>query len=163
MTKTTKNSKEFGKYIFSAEAARVAGITKQSMAYLVSRGYFTTTEVAGRILVLRSEVESYFAKSKDRPTREMQARMKSPKRQAEIIDGGTPGKYISQAEAARLRGVSKQAIANLIRRDRLTTVSVAGRTLVFRSEVEAFVSEPAGRPPKKKPSTKTAKQKKAKK
>jgi Helix-turn-helix domain len=59
-------------------------------------------------------------------------------------------KYISQAEAARFRGVSKQAIADLIRRRRLTTVKVAGRTLVLRSEIEAFVAEPKrGRPPKK--------------
>jgi len=159
MTKTTKNSKEFGEYIFPAEAARIADIAKQSMAYLVRRGHFTTTEVAGRILVLRSEVESYFAKSKGRSTSEMQARKKSPKRQPEIIDGGIRGRYISQAEAARLRGVSKQAIANLIHRGRLTTVSVADRTLVLRKEVEAFVSQSAGRPPKKKPSIKTASKK----
>jgi excisionase family DNA binding protein len=60
-------------------------------------------------------------------------------------------KYISQAEAARIRGVSYQAIADLIRRNRLSTVKVAGRTLVLRSEVEAFVAKPnLGRPPKKK-------------
>jgi excisionase family DNA binding protein len=58
-------------------------------------------------------------------------------------------KYISQAEAARIRGVSKQAIADLIKRGRLTAVSVAGRTLVLCSEVEAFVARPKlGRPPK---------------
>jgi len=58
--------------------------------------------------------------------------------------------YISQAEAARIRGVSSQAIADLIKRGRLTTVKVAGRTLVLRSEVEAFVAQPKlGRPPKK--------------
>jgi hypothetical protein len=58
--------------------------------------------------------------------------------------------YISQAEAARIRLVSKQAIADLIRRRRLSTVKVAGRTLVLRSEVENFVAEPKrGRPPRK--------------
>jgi excisionase family DNA binding protein len=57
---------------------------------------------------------------------------------------------ISQVEAARLRGVSKQAIANLIKRGRLTTTTVAGRTLLLRSEVESFVAQPKlGRPPKK--------------
>jgi hypothetical protein len=47
---------------------------------------------------------------------------------------------ISQAEAARIRGVSNQAIADLIARGRLTTVHV----------VESFVPQPKlGRPPKK--------------
>jgi hypothetical protein len=58
--------------------------------------------------------------------------------------------YISQVEAAMIRGVSKQAIADLIRRSRLTAIKVAGRTLVLRSEVEAFVALPkTGRPAKK--------------
>jgi excisionase family DNA binding protein len=57
---------------------------------------------------------------------------------------------ISQAEAARIRGVSQQAIANLVRRGRLSATLVAGRTLVRRAEVEAFVAKPkSGRPPKK--------------
>jgi hypothetical protein len=60
--------------------------------------------------------------------------------------------------------VSKQAIADLIRRGRLTTVSVAGRTLVLRSEVEAFVPKPKlGRPPKKAPDRKAASKKAQKK
>jgi excisionase family DNA binding protein len=59
--------------------------------------------------------------------------------------------YISQAEAARIRGVSKQAIADLIKRGRLSKAKVAGRTLVLRAEVEAFVAQPKlGRPRKKK-------------
>jgi hypothetical protein len=62
---------------------------------------------------------------------------------------GGPEDWISQAEAARLRGVSQQAIANLISRGRLKSVSVAGRTFVYRSEVEAFEAKPkTGRPPK---------------
>lgn len=66
--------------------------------------------------------------------------------------------YISQAEAARIRGVSKQSIADLIKRGRLSKVSVAGRTLVLRAEVEAFVAKPKlGRPPKKIAGKKTAK------
>jgi excisionase family DNA binding protein len=72
-------------------------------------------------------------------------------------------KYISQAEAARIRGVSKQAIADLIRRGRLTKVSVAGRALVLRSEVEAFVAQPKlGRPPRKAAAGKGVKQTKGK-
>ena len=56
--------------------------------------------------------------------------------------------WISQVEAARIRNVSKQAIAKLIRRNRLSAREIGGRMLVRRSEVEAFVPMPIGRPRK---------------
>ena len=56
--------------------------------------------------------------------------------------------WISQAEAARLRGVSRQAIARLVRRGRLKILRIGGRTLVRRKEIEHFEPESAGRPPK---------------
>ena len=71
--------------------------------------------------------------------------------------------YISQAEAARIRGVSKQAIADLIKRGRLSKITLAGRSLVLLSEVKAFVPKPKlGRPPKNagKKATKRSKSKK---
>jgi hypothetical protein len=75
-----------------------------------------------------------------------------------------PKDWISQAEAARIRGVTQQAVANLVRRGRLTAISVAGRTLVLRSEVEAFVPQPKlGRPPKKAADRKAASKKARKK
>jgi len=58
-----------------------------------------------------------------------------------------PDDWISQAEAARLRGVTRQAIARLIKRGRLQVWSVGGRALVRRAEIETFKPEPAGRPP----------------
>jgi excisionase family DNA binding protein len=51
---------------------------------------------------------------------------------------------ISQAEAARLRGVSRAAIRDLIRRGRLRSIEVAGRGLVYKSEVEAFENKKPG-------------------
>jgi excisionase family DNA binding protein len=57
-----------------------------------------------------------------------------------------PTEWISQAEAARLRGVTRQAIAKLISNGRLRTVDLAGRALVSRAEVLAFEPNPAGRP-----------------
>ena len=57
--------------------------------------------------------------------------------------------WISQVEAARIRGVSKQAIAKLIKRNRISAQTIGGRMLVRRSEVEAFVPMPIGRPRKK--------------
>jgi hypothetical protein len=75
-----------------------------------------------------------------------------------------PEELISQAEAARIRGVSQQAISNLIRRGRLSSTLVAGRTLVLRVEVETFVAQPKlGRPPKKAAGKKAVKRSKAKK
>ena len=64
--------------------------------------------------------------------------------------------WISQVEAARIRSVSKQAIAKLIRRNRLSAREIGGRMLVRRSEVEAFVPMPIGRPRKKAASKKSA-------
>ncbi len=54
------------------------------------------------------------------------------------------GDLITQAEAARLRGVSRTAISELIERGRLRSVSIAGRLLVYRSEVLAFERKPGG-------------------
>jgi len=53
------------------------------------------------------------------------------------------------AEAARLRGVSRNAIANLVRRGKLKSYEVGGRKLVNKSEVMAFQPQPIGRPRKK--------------
>jgi excisionase family DNA binding protein len=51
---------------------------------------------------------------------------------------------ISQAEAARIRGVTRAAIRDLIRRGRLRSIEIGGRELVYRSEVESFVKEKPG-------------------
>lgn len=51
---------------------------------------------------------------------------------------------ISQAEAARIRGVTRAAIRDLIRRQRLRSVKVGGRELVFRSDIESFEKEKPG-------------------
>lgn len=57
---------------------------------------------------------------------------------------------ISQADAARIRGVTPQAIGHLIKAGKLRTVKVAGRLLVFRREVESFKPDVGGRPAMKK-------------
>jgi excisionase family DNA binding protein len=57
-----------------------------------------------------------------------------------------PTEWISQAEAARLRNVSRQAIAKLVRKGRLQTLEIGGHTLVRRGEIEQFVPLGAGRP-----------------
>ncbi|MBD0369781.1 MAG: helix-turn-helix domain-containing protein [Pyrinomonadaceae bacterium] len=53
---------------------------------------------------------------------------------------------ISQAEAARLRGVTRAAIQDLVRRGRIRSVNVGGRSLVYRSEIESYEQGQPGRP-----------------
>jgi excisionase family DNA binding protein len=57
-----------------------------------------------------------------------------------------PDEWISQADAARYRGVTRQAIARLIKRGRLRTIEIGGRTFVYREDVEQFTPLEAGRP-----------------
>jgi excisionase family DNA binding protein len=71
------------------------------------------------------------------------------------------GDWISQAEAARIRGVSKQAIAKLIKRERLSARKIGGRMLILRSEVEGFTPMPIGRPRKSTAPKKASPKKKA--
>jgi len=53
--------------------------------------------------------------------------------------------WISQAEAARLKGVSRQAIGRLIKRGRLKTLKIAGRLVVKRTDILTFEAEQTGR------------------
>ena len=55
------------------------------------------------------------------------------------------GDWITPAEAARIRGVSRQAIARLIRRGRFNTTEFGGRTFLNRREVEQFRALRRGR------------------
>ena len=52
--------------------------------------------------------------------------------------------WISQAEAARLRGVSRQAIAKLVLSGRLKALDVGGRKFVNRNDVLSFEPNQAG-------------------
>lgn len=45
---------------------------------------------------------------------------------------------ITQAEAAKLRGVSLASINELVQRGRLRVVELFGRKLLYRAEVESF-------------------------
>jgi hypothetical protein len=57
--------------------------------------------------------------------------------------------WVSQSEAARLRGTTRQAIASLVARGRISVLTVGGRKLVRRSEIIKFEAAPAGRKPKR--------------
>ena len=51
---------------------------------------------------------------------------------------GDMSDLISQAEAARRRGVTVNAIGDLIRRGRLRSAEVGGRTFVYALDVDGF-------------------------
>jgi hypothetical protein len=63
-----------------------------------------------------------------------------------------PAQWVSQAAAAELRGVTRQAIADLVGKGRFTTLSIGGKTLLRRSEVKEFRPKPPGPSPKVKES-----------
>lgn len=54
------------------------------------------------------------------------------------------GKWMSKGDAARARGVSRQAIWELVNRGRLTTYRFKGRVYVSRAEVLGFAPRPRG-------------------
>ena len=56
---------------------------------------------------------------------------------------------ISQAQAAELRGVTRAAINDLVRRGRLRTKEVARKKLLYKSEVMALQLQKGGRPSKR--------------
>ncbi len=59
------------------------------------------------------------------------------------------GDLITQAEAARLRGVTRAAISKLVGKGKLKAERIAGNVLVYRKEVLSFTPAPSGRPRKK--------------
>ena len=61
-------------------------------------------------------------------------------------DSGNMSDLISQAEAARLRGVTRAAIQDLVRRGRIRSVNIGGRSLVYRSEIANYEQGAPGRP-----------------
>jgi len=56
--------------------------------------------------------------------------------------------WISQSEAARLRSVSRQAIAALVKKGRFRILEIGGKVLVHRQDVEAFEPQRPGPQPK---------------
>jgi excisionase family DNA binding protein len=77
----------------------------------------------------------------------------------ECIEVFDPSAWISQSEAARLRGVSRQAISDLIKKNRFRTLEIGGKTLLNRSDVEAYRPQQPGPAPKKRIGAKKSKKK----
>lgn len=54
--------------------------------------------------------------------------------------------WITQAEAARIRNVSRQAINKLVKSKRVRSVNIGGATLVNKYDVQYFQAKSSGRP-----------------
>jgi hypothetical protein len=61
-----------------------------------------------------------------------------------------PAEWISQTEAARIRGITRQAIGIYVKRGRFTTFVMGGKTFLLRSELENFEPRKRGPKPKRK-------------
>ena len=59
-----------------------------------------------------------------------------------------PDDWVSQKEAARMRGVSTQTISHLVRKGRFRTLEIGGHTFIHREDVVNFVPDKGGRPRK---------------
>ena len=181
-----ENIFDISAWISQSEAARLRGVTRAAISALVKRDRLKTLKIGGKNLLNRADIENYQPlprgpKPKERhkeiestppldrrtsTAKQRESRISSKKTEnINRLNTSTrryhqsvkPGDWISQAEAARIRGVSQQAIVNLIRRGRLTTVNMAGRTVVLRSEVENFIAQlKGGRPSKQVVSKKSA-------
>jgi excisionase family DNA binding protein len=188
-----KNIFDASAWISQSEAARLRGVSREAIYNLVKKNRFTTFKIGDKTLINREDVENYQPQPSGRKPKKRRNEVESTLSQGALLSraqqsgGRIPSKknesanrlrilteqaqqsvkpedWISQAEAARIRGVSQPAIVNLIRRGRLTTVNMAGRTVVLRSEVENFIARPKGVPPRLKATiSKTPKEKKAKK
>jgi predicted DNA-binding protein (UPF0251 family) len=180
-------------WISQAGAARLRGVTRAAIASLVKRNRFKMLKIGDKTLLSRADIENFQPQprgpkpkkkhkevestpphERSSPTvKQSETRISGKKNQGinrlntstiKYQQSVKPGDWISQAEAARVRGVSQQAIVNLIRRGRLTTVNMAGRTVVLRSEVENFVAQlKGGRPSKLVASKKSANDRPSKK
>jgi hypothetical protein len=54
---------------------------------------------------------------------------------------GSDERLISQAKAAELCGMTREAIQSLVHRKRFRSIEVEGRNLVYLEEVEAFAGK----------------------
>jgi hypothetical protein len=57
-----------------------------------------------------------------------------------------PHAWVTQAEAARIRGVSRQAIHKLVAKGSLQTLTIGGITFIRRDQIGSYVAKEPGRP-----------------
>jgi predicted DNA-binding protein (UPF0251 family) len=137
----TFNSSE---WIRKSDAARLRGVSRQAIWELVRRKRLATTVFAGRVYLHKSEVMNFERRSRGPASMYVNRESLPPKKGKPKEKGPDPKIWISQVEAAEIRGITRQAIADLVRRGYFRTREYAGKALVLRSQVKAF------KPPKPK-------------
>lgn len=60
-----------------------------------------------------------------------------------------PDELLTVSQAAKVRGVTRQAINHLVREGKLPSVEIAGKRFLRRSDVEDFEPDRGGRPKEK--------------
>lgn len=102
----------------------------------------------GGVFIAASMSQSARARSsiKDVPANKAGKQGKTRKKGSQRQPISNALEWITKAEAARIRGVTRQAIAKLVNKGRLATLEIAGHTLVKRADVANYKPEPGGRP-----------------
>jgi hypothetical protein len=59
--------------------------------------------------------------------------------------------YMTIAEAAEMRGITRQAVWLLVKRDRVRHLRFGNALFVHRKDMESYDPHPGGRPAKKRP------------
>ena len=116
--KTTLSVREMGK---------ILGLKKVESYYLVRKGYFETIIVEGKMRVVRSSFEAWYA-NQDRYRK---------------IEGEPPGKKLretswSAKDAAEHLAISIDLMYTIIRRDRLKTILIDGVNRIPRDEFDKW-------------------------
>ncbi len=65
-----------------------------------------------------------------------------------MINNFNPEAWVSIKNAAKLRGISRQAMTKLVNKDRFKTIIISDVTFVYKKDVEAFKPVNTGRPAK---------------
>jgi predicted DNA-binding protein YlxM (UPF0122 family) len=145
--------------ISQAEAARRCKISKQAIAKMLREKILTPVEIGKRVVVRSSEVEVVASERKSRLSKRRSQQRRAIKdnyngcrsqntetTEDVILDRKN---WITQTEAAELRDVTPQAIYDLVKRKRLTTLQANKQTFLKRSEIEAFERATPGPKPKR--------------
>ena len=140
MTTHSENSGAFNPedWMSKSDASRARGVSRQAIWELVSRGRLTTIRHAGRLYVSRAEVMNFKPRSRG-PSGTSYVKGKTIKRKKK--NPPDPSKWISSVEAARMAGVTRQVIADLIRRRTLRKLVIENKAYVQVAGVEKFMQQ----------------------
>jgi excisionase family DNA binding protein len=106
-------------WMTQAEAARLRSVSRQAINHLVRMGRVRTLVVGRRVLVNVEDIKNY---KPSKPGPKVSEEQPAARSQA--------NGWITQAEAARQRDVTYQAITHFVKLGRLRTLDIAGAVLV---------------------------------